>query len=894
MLPRPRLESAPRSQRSNADMADFDVQGARKAGYSEAEIADYLGQQSKFDTAGARKSGYTDAEIIGHLSAAPQPAAPAQSADFTAGQKAAKSAGGVASSIAATINEAIPGLDEVAAGLAVPGRMMSGASLGQAWKGARDYQSGLMTGLREDHRNVSNFATGTGYALQAVPAMLSGGATAAPAATSAARASLATRAGRVGMTAARNATTGATVAAANALAGRGSVSDRAKAADAAIVPGAVAGVVVPATVEGVGYVAGKLGDAAGAVARTGVRAVNNMASKGEAGAFLDPHQEVLSRLSETLRKDGFTPEQITGALTEWNRVGGASPAFMDLIAQNGGGQNTMALIRGAALTGTGRNVASTYGARVAADLQDTAIDRTRLMSPGGRTIPQVEGEVEGRIAANSQAPQVEAGSGGVQVHQALNQRYDAAKAAVDDAYSAARAAAPEGAHLPASEHPQMAATLREAVADHHPQDVPSVTRILDGVDRLSTPTMRDLYEARRQLSSLRAGNDQQAVAAGQAVRALDASIQDAVERGVVAGDPQVVGLWRNAISLRRDMGRQFEGDDLIQSLTERGLHGAGRTNLVAPEDASGALIGRNAVSVRPDMVRDLTRVRDTLGEASPEWAALRQEAMSRILGRDAGTENFGRAWEGFSSQNPQLARLLMTPEEQSALLWNRASVANAVGDRAALQAGRGVLSTPSDQYAVTMTGVGHRLPTAQTGAAGEMIGMIERPPEGATGVLNRIGSATRATNNLAETYGEQPAADYQSSIRNMVDQVNNARFINPNTGAQTAGRLADETLVDSIPTSKASAVRWILDKFRSGHTMTDEERAILVQIATGKAEETAPRILPSMTGPKPRLPPRPPSSPVSVGAMTGDHQRRGSVTADIPGHPEWGVGVSTN
>jgi len=45
----------------------FDVQGARAAGYSDAEIANHLAGQSNFDTQGARSAGYSDAEIIGHL-----------------------------------------------------------------------------------------------------------------------------------------------------------------------------------------------------------------------------------------------------------------------------------------------------------------------------------------------------------------------------------------------------------------------------------------------------------------------------------------------------------------------------------------------------------------------------------------------------------------------------------------------------------------------------------------------------------------------------------------------------------------------------------------------------------------------------------------------------------
>jgi len=47
---------------------DFDVAGARKAGYTDAEIAEFLARESDFDIAGARKAGYGDSDIIAHLS----------------------------------------------------------------------------------------------------------------------------------------------------------------------------------------------------------------------------------------------------------------------------------------------------------------------------------------------------------------------------------------------------------------------------------------------------------------------------------------------------------------------------------------------------------------------------------------------------------------------------------------------------------------------------------------------------------------------------------------------------------------------------------------------------------------------------------------------------------
>jgi hypothetical protein len=52
---------------------DFDVAGARQAGYSDAEIASHLAETTKFDAEGARKAGYSDQEIIGQLTTPAKP-----------------------------------------------------------------------------------------------------------------------------------------------------------------------------------------------------------------------------------------------------------------------------------------------------------------------------------------------------------------------------------------------------------------------------------------------------------------------------------------------------------------------------------------------------------------------------------------------------------------------------------------------------------------------------------------------------------------------------------------------------------------------------------------------------------------------------------------------------
>jgi hypothetical protein len=130
--------------------------------------------------------------------------------------------------------------------------------------------------------------------------------------------------------------------------------------------------------------------------------------------------------------------------------------------------------------------------------------------------------------------------------------------------------------------------------------------------------------------------------------------------------------------------------------------------------------------------------------------------------------------------------------------------------------------------ATAMAGVGYR------DAAVRGIGA---PTEGATGVLNRISSSTNQGDVQSRLYGQGEAQDYQTAIGNMVDQVNSARFLNPGTGSQTAGRLFDETLVEmpSVPRGPISAIMMAVEKLRAGATLTDQEREMLLTLGTSRA-----------------------------------------------------------
>ena len=269
------------------------------------------------------------------------------------------------------------------------------------------------------------------------------------------------------------------------------------------------------------------------------------------------------------------------------------------------------------------------------------------------------------------------GEGGAAVSDALNKRFDAAKRGVDSAYDDARAAGADQAHLPAGEAPNIAAAVRESVRDFDPETVPAVTREIAKLDTKGTLTARDLFEARSRLTQLRAADAVTAKAAGNAVRALDHQIDDAVSRDLLTGDPAVVAKWREAISQRKAMGKLFEGNDLVAKLTARTRHGEGRSLVVDPGDAANYIFGRSDMGFvgRQNLYRDLTRLRTVLGPDSQAWNSLRAEAFQRIAGTGEGpTENgqrlfsgakFNRAWTDFIAKDPRLASRLFSEDERS-------------------------------------------------------------------------------------------------------------------------------------------------------------------------------------------------------------------------------------
>lgn len=138
---------------------------------------------------------------------------------------------------------------------------------------------------------------------------------------------------------------------------------------------------------------------------------------------------------------------------------------------------------------------------------------------------------------------------------------------------------------------------------------------------------------------------------------------------------------------------------------------------------------------------------------------------------------------------------------------------------------------------------------AGVGLRDEIIRNVGAPTEGATGYLNRLATGTNTGRVLEETFPGQ-AQPYREGIGQLVQQLNDARFVSPNSGSKTAAVLEETGLLDALPpTSKTALVMRALDMLRRGQTLTDQERAALMELGVGTDIERALQALPREASP---------------------------------------------
>lgn len=288
--------------------------------------------------------------------------------------------------------------------------------------------------------------------------------------------------------------------------------------------------------------------------------------------------------------------------------------------------------------------------------------------------------IRGRVAGTTGGVTSEPGMRGQTVQSALTAMRDEAKSATDTLYTAARRGG-DAAIDPNAYRQGVQNMVGDVVENFDLESIPRVAPILDKLiksaetDGSASALVSNVFRARRQLTTLQGELGTDGAAAGAAKKALDRHLVDTMDQAAMSGDPQAVARWREAIASYRQYATKFEGDDLIQKLTERGNFGAELK--VDPVDAVNVIFGRDDIGfvTRGGMTRDLRKMKELLGDDSAGWKAIKEEALLRFMRKSEGamrpTEQafsgagFAKAWAEANKESPHLLRELFKPDEIS-------------------------------------------------------------------------------------------------------------------------------------------------------------------------------------------------------------------------------------
>lgn len=386
-----------------------------------------------------------------------------------------------------------------------------------------------------------------------------------------------------------------------------------------------------------------------------------------------------------------------------------------------------------------------------------------------------KGEQQGAIRANTKAiadmvagKEFTPGEGAKGVSERLNTMRDKAYKAVNKAYDEARKRGDDAMLATAGEVRDGA--LEGLRASYNLDRVPAVAKELEQFGQGGAPTVRELFDLRSRLSKLTQSNDGvEGGAARQAMRAIDAYTETALKNDLFLGDPEAVKAWKTAVRKRADFGRLFEGDDLIDGLTERVQRGGGTTLKVDPEEAANYILNRSDLGWvgKKNLGRDLKRLQGVLGKDSEEWNGLRAEVFSRLARAGEGApeggvpqfsgQKFFKAWDKAQREDPQVIGVMFTPEER-ALIDKFAEISQVVttpvkgGDNPSNSA------ITAKRFLAPMM---RFLSVGGGGAGGAAVGGIPGAAAGAAlgSLMKDLGEILSAGKARKFTYGAKPVAD---------------------------------------------------------------------------------------------------------------------------------------
>ena len=827
----------------------FDVAAARKAGYSEAEIASYLASQKKFDLSGAKEAGYSDAEIIGHL-AGPGPAPtpkgrPAPSpkssvadidltADYLPGRRVTKTEGVDYRKSFAAQGTGGPKREPYRAPRApLPESLKAKYKSDQAGviaRGALRAAGPTVAGIAGAEAGAAALAPAAPVTFGVAPFVggLLGGIGGGYLGYKAQKSVMDMLPDKVEATLGQNEAQHRQDVAAHPntafiaenlpgyLTGRpGKLTDT--------ILGGVLGGGLEAGQEFMNT--GKV-DPVRAAEATFFGATQSKGNKLSRSVVGKPDTALEAELRAT--RPGV--EEALRRKYDINALGGASAAPIDILPEvtierlgstaRKNSPNADMRLRGEVATRVGDAPAA--GKRIVGKVAPTDT----------RTAQEVAREAESgvRAAQESVRPDVPIGDASTQIAERLVGDREAQRKAAGDLFNEARAKGvavlgrsdgpdlseeagwyqipadeharaaqsdeplPEGgwrnaktgetlsaqdfADLKTKQNPRvaLAGELRDSITDYalNPNAIPGTLKVLGNLDKLEQLDTSNLYAMRKDLGGVERAfpGTPDAAAAGIARRRLDDLMRKYDEDNLFTGDPDVVAANSAAIRNWRDFRQAFDDDTLIGKLSAQEWRGTGRAPVNDPQTASRLILG--PMTDAGNRVRDLSALRGYLGADSPEWAALRQEAVEKAAGKVSNSADYIKRLEDWRKANPRMAELLLGQSGDQTLQAAASGVAEGQARLGAQETGAAFLRQDPKDFAASVRDMGSAARRDAIVTARQTIRDALKTPDETLGVLGRIATNADAQANLRALLPAREADDLIRNATTAVDRVRRA------------------------------------------------------------------------------------------------------------------------
>jgi hypothetical protein len=191
--------------------------------------------------------------------------------------------------------------------------------------------------------------------------------------------------------------------------------------------------------------------------------------------------------------------------------------------------------------------------------------------------------------------------------------------------------------------------------------------------------LRGVDQMRRRLSAFRrsayeSGNAADGRAARAVIDSFDRHVDEAINSGLFTGNPSAVQAWNDARAAHHDYRSTFSAgkNDPIGRVIEK-ITGRANNPAAIPNDVADFLYGSSGVNPNSLNVGVATRVRNILGDQSPEWAAVKQGLFSRVSNAGEGMADMGpgraaqRLNRFLNVDGRELANVLYSPAERGLL-----------------------------------------------------------------------------------------------------------------------------------------------------------------------------------------------------------------------------------